>query len=128
MQLEKVRVTLDHDEVYDVELTNRSAIQFEKEAALRKWPESDTLSRTFQAWWELVKMAKTLDCTFDDFSSTLCLEVAPYIAEERLVEMVRTGMMQQFVADELRADGLVLEAAIAVDPTQPATPSEERLT
>lgn len=125
MQLEEVRVTLANGDVHRVAITNRAEVAFEKEAALRKWPSTDALQRTYQAWWELVKMSKTLDCTFDDFSSVLCVEAVPYVTQTRLDELVRTGKMTQLLADELLDDGLVLEAAIDVDPTRTAQPSDK---
>jgi hypothetical protein len=130
MQLEEVRVTLSNGDVHHrVAITNRSQVAFEKEAAVRRWPsDSDTLARTFQAWWELAKLSKILTCTFEDFESTLCVEVAPYVTETRVAEMVKSGVMPEFVADELRADGLVLgeEDQAVADPTQPAPQPEEQ--
>lgn len=129
MQLEEVRVTLDNGDVHRVAISNRSQIAFEKEAAIRRWPaDSDALARTFQAWWELARISKILTCTFEDFETTLCVEAAPYVTEARLEELVKSGAMPAFVADELRADDLVIGQEVAVDPTPPAPQPEEPLT
>lgn len=119
MQRQKYRVTMVDDTVYEVVITNRSEVAFEREAHMRQWPkDSEFIAMTYKAWWQLVKIDKTITCTYDDFEQNLCDEVAPFVTTDQIDAIppaVRAEALKQ-----LRADGLLIEPeAVAVDPTRP---------